>query len=120
MRLSGTASPYLGDTAGAVLPRCPKREGKEGAWLFGRRDPVGLQLAVEMAPLDAEPLGGAGHVPLVGPQLAQDEGALEGLARLLERALALGVVRRRLRVTRTEGGRKVLGADDVAWAHDHE
>ena len=79
-----------------------------GARLLRGRDPVGLELAVEVAALDAQPLGGAGHVPLVGPQLAQDEGALEGLARLLERALALGV-RRRLRVARAERRREILG-----------
>src|ERR1700704_1216920 len=60
--------------------------------LLRRADPVGLQLPVQVAALDAETLGGAGHVPLVGPQLAQDEGALEGLARLLEGALAQAIV----------------------------
>src|SRR6266849_4241362 len=90
-----------------------------GALLRGG-DPVSLQLPVEMAALDAEALGGAGHVPLVGPQLAQDEGALEGLARLLEGTLALAVVGRRLRVPRAERGREALGADHVTRAHDDE
>ena len=34
-----------------------------------------------------------GHVPFVRAQLAQDVSALEGLARLLERAVALGARR---------------------------
>src|SRR5260370_170116 len=74
-----------------------------GARLLRGRDAVGLELAVEVAALDAQALGGAGHVPLVGSQLAQDERALEGLARLLERPLALGVLGGRLRLAGAGG-----------------
>src|SRR6266853_997842 len=91
-----------------------------GARLLRGRDAVGLELAVEVAALDAQALGGAGHVPLVGSQLAQDERALEGLARLLERALALGVLGGRLRVAGTERRGQILRRDDVVRAHDHE
>src|SRR5258706_5349594 len=98
----------------------PSRSSRSSGTLFRRADSVRLQLPVQVAALDAEALGGAGHVPLVGTQRDEDEGPLEGLARLLERALAQAVVGRRLGVRWPERGREVLGADDVARAHDDE
>src|SRR5215813_8985654 len=88
---------------------------------LGRRDAVRLELAVEVAPLDTELLRGPRHVPLVGAQLAQYVGPLERLARLLERAVPLGVVARRGGLlTRAQRGWEVLGPDHVARRHDHE
>src|SRR5713226_486838 len=87
--------------------------------LLGGRDPVALELAIEVAALDAEPLGRARHVPLVRAQLTQDIGALEGLAGLLEGLVLLGLFGRAT-FPRAEGRGKVFGANDVAGGHDHE
>src|SRR5712691_9087382 len=99
--------------------RCMRSSLRGRGLLLGRRDAVALELAVEVAPLDAEPLGGARHVPLVRAQLAQDIGALEGLAGLLEGLVLRGLVDRPA-FPRAEGRGKVFGADDVAGSHDDE
>src|SRR5262245_17357469 len=86
---------------------------------LGRIDVVGLELPVEVAALDAQALGGTGHVPVVGSQLGQDERALEVVARVLERAVArLG--RSRSRFFWPERRRQVLGRDHVARRHDNQ
>src|ERR1700752_2600680 len=89
------------------------------ALALGRIDVVGLELAVEVAALDAQALGGTGHVPVVGAQLGQDERALEVVARVLERAVVrLG--RGRSRFLRPERRRQGLGRDHVARRHDDQ
>src|SRR5712692_3879662 len=86
---------------------------------LGGRDPVALELAIEVAALDAEPLGRARHVPLMRAQLTQDIGALEGLAGLLEGLVLLGLFGRPA-FPRAEGRRQVFGSDDSARGHDDE
>src|SRR5215468_2413213 len=87
---------------------------------LGRGDPVGLQLAIQMAPLDAELLRRPRHVPLVGAELAQDVRSLECLAGFLERTIALRVLACRRLLARAERGRQVLGPDHVSRRHDDE
>src|SRR5215469_937031 len=88
--------------------------------LLRRRDAVDLELAVEMAPLDPELLGGTGHVPVVGAQLGHDVRALEGLARLFEGLLLERVLADAAGIAGAERRGQGVGADDVAGGHDHE
>src|SRR5262245_7085977 len=92
-------------------------DGRSGVAL-GRIDAVGLELAVEVAALDAETVGGARHVPVVGAELGKDVGALEVVARVLERAVARLAGRRRL--FRAQRSRQIVGRDHIARRHDHE
>src|SRR5689334_4072272 len=64
----------------------------------GRRDPERLHLAIEVAALDAEHLGGPRHVALLLGERAQDQVALELIARFVQRPpLARHFERRRTR-----------------------
>src|SRR5438128_4930925 len=84
-----------------------------------RIDVVGLELPVEVAALDPQALGGAGHVPVVGAQLGEDVRALEVVARVLERPIA-GFAHRRRGFLGSQRRRQVLGGDHVARRHDDE
>src|SRR6202795_1159296 len=97
-----------------------RRRGFQGPLRLGRADAVDLELAVEVAALDAELLGRAGHVPLVRAQLAQDVGALEGVAGVLELPVALQVVAGLRVFAGAERWRQVLWTDDVAGGHDDQ
>src|SRR3990172_2308367 len=96
----------------AARPRGPRR-------VFGGGDTVGLQLGVEVAALDPEPLGGARHVPVLGAELRQDVRFLEGFARLLERAL-LDLVLRKPGLLGADRRRQVLGPDHSPGRHDDQ
>src|SRR5262249_35695059 len=88
MRASIEASEQQGLSA---PPRADDEPGRP-ALRLRRSDPVRLQLSVEMAALDTELLRRPRHVPFVRSELAQDVCPLEGLARLLEGAVTLGVL----------------------------
>ena len=59
-----------------------------------RRDAERLHLAIQVAALDAEHVGGARHVALLLGQRPQDEVALEPIARLVQRQPLAGAVGR--------------------------
>src|SRR5207247_5061937 len=84
----------------------------------GRCEVVGLELPVEVAPLDAEPLGGPRHVPVVDLELREDVRPLEVLPRVPERPFARFADGRG--GPRAERRRQVVGSDHVAGGHDHE
>ena len=72
-----------------------------------------------MTALDPEALGGPRHVPVVGAKLGQDIGALEVVARVLERPVAR-LPRGGRRFFWAQRRRQVLGRDHVAGRHDDQ
>src|SRR5262249_9245996 len=106
-RGSRAAREGLGPPARRRARRSPPGSGSvahRGRSALRGRDPVYLELAVEMAPLDAELLRRLRHVPVELAQLAEDVRALERLARLLERLFLLGVLCSLRGVPRPERG----------------
>ena len=88
---------------------------------LGRGRSVPLELAVEVAALDAELLGGAGDMCRSWARSSARMKARSKASRAsLRRPLALDLVGAGRRSSRAERGREVLGADDVAGAHDDE
>src|SRR5439155_20617021 len=120
-RMRRAAAPNSWPPAGCIENRTTllTEGGSVEAKLSRRSDPVRFDLPVEVAPLDAEALRSAGHVPVVRAELRHDVRALELLARLAQRALARFARRGRL-VLRPERRRQVVGTDHVTRGQDHE
>src|SRR5215831_18606465 len=106
-------------TAGTLTPPSGSDTDDRSGVALRRIDVVGLELPVEVAALDAEPIGGARHVPVVGAELGQDIGALEVVARVLERAVAR-LARARRRLLGSQRCRQIVGGDHVTGGHDDE
>ncbi len=94
--------------------------GRVGSSPFrGARDAVGLELPPEVDPPDAERLGGPGDVPVVGPELAENVRALEGVPGLPEALEA----RRRPAPGRPPASGAAAGDPRARWVagrHDDE
>src|SRR3989442_1370976 len=84
--------------------------------IAGGRPDYGDRVWVTLAP---QPIRGPRHVPVVDPELGNDEGALEVVPGVLERPVAR-LARRGRRLLGTQGRRQVVGRDDVARGHDDE
>src|SRR5262245_13801771 len=87
-----------------------------------RRNTECLHLAIEIAALDAENVGGSRHVPLLLRERPQNHIALEPIARLVQRQPLDGGIAGGTRPAERTWIEKaeILGRDAVAGNHDHQ
>ena len=120
---SRTAELHAVTPGGSGSRQAPSSAGLSGRRFAAaprRRDPERAHLAIQVAALDVEDLGGARDVALLLGQRAQDVVALEALARLVQRQ------HRPVRAGQLAGAddaveeRQVLDRDGVARHHDQQ